>query len=191
MLLSTALVGDDLDRTPADSARRRRRAEGGEAARGRALLHRRRARGDARQALRHPAVHDYCWLDRLERACHRPLLERECHHSPVAYPNFTVGAVEATSVRHDASAPQPATDRATLDPRALGLTGGITLAVWVVTIGLLSHVGWGDRWRRLFADLYPGFDSSARGLAIGAIWAFVDGSTVGAAFAWLYNEVVE
>lgn len=79
--------------------------------------------------------------------------------------------------------------RAKLDPRALGLTGGISLAGWVVILGLLSRIGWGDRWRRLFTDLYPGYGSSLTGLVIGATWAFIDGATVGAAFAWLYNAL--
>ena len=81
-------------------------------------------------------------------------------------------------------------NRATLDPVALGLTGGSTLAGWVVVLGLLARIGWGDRWRRLFGDLYPEYSSSTLGLVIGAGWAFVDGATVGAMFAWLYNRVV-
>lgn len=76
-----------------------------------------------------------------------------------------------------------------LDPWALGLTGGLSMAVWVVFIGILSRIGWGDQWRHLFADLYPGYSSSALGLFIGAAWAFVDGFTVGTAFAWLYNAL--
>ncbi len=79
--------------------------------------------------------------------------------------------------------------RGTLDPKALGLTGGLTLSAWVVVLGLLSRIGWGDRWRQLFADLYPGYGSSTAGLAVGATWAFVDGFSVGVAFAWLYNRL--
>lgn len=78
---------------------------------------------------------------------------------------------------------------AAIDPWALGLTGGITTAVWVVSIGLLARIGWGERWASLFSDLYLGYDTSRRGLAIGAVWAFADGFTVGAAFAWLYNGI--
>lgn len=80
-------------------------------------------------------------------------------------------------------------NRAKLDPKALGLAGGISLAGWVVILGLLSRIGWGERWRWLFADLYPGYGSSLPGLVIGATWAFIDGATVGAAFAWLYNAL--
>lgn len=86
-----------------------------------------------------------------------------------------------------ASERQSEAHRATLDPVALGLTGGLTLAAWVAVLAVLSRVGWGDRWRRLFADLYPGYGSSRRGIAVGAAWAFLDGLFAGASFAWLYN----
>ena len=84
---------------------------------------------------------------------------------------------------------QHPSERAALDPLALGLTGGLTTAAWVVVLGLLSRIGWGDQWRRLFADLYPGYGSTPSGLVVGSVWAFLDGFTVGAAFAWLYNRL--
>ena len=36
-------------------------------------------------------------------------------------------------------------NQATLDPLALGLTGGLSLAGWIVVLGLLSRIGWGNR----------------------------------------------
>lgn len=93
-------------------------------------------------------------------------------------------------MQQGATGQQSERKRAKLDPWALGLAGGVSLAGWVVIIGLLSRIGWGDRWRRLFVDLYPGYGSSLLGLVIGAVWAFLDGTTVGAAFAWLYNSLV-
>lgn len=59
----------------------------------------------------------------------------------------------------------------------------------MVGLGLLSRIGWGDRWRRLFADLYPGYGRSSAGLAVGAAWAFTDGVVAGFGFAWLYNAL--
>ena len=59
----------------------------------------------------------------------------------------------------------------------------------MVVLGVLSQIGWGNRWRWLFADLYPGYGSSLPGLMIGAAWAFFDGATVGAAFARLNNAL--
>ena len=93
-------------------------------------------------------------------------------------------------MERDATKPVVEVRLSTLDPRALGLTGGLTLAGWVVIIGVLSRISWGDRWRRLFADLYPGYSTSPLGLLIGAVWAFVDGFTAGAVFALLYNRLV-
>lgn len=104
---------------------------------------------------------------------------------------FTSNDVHTGNMRRDNIVKQAERTPSPLDPWALGLTGGVTLAVWVVFIGVLARIGWGDRWRQLFADLYPGYGSSALGLAIGASWAFVDGFTVGAAFAWLYNTVAD
>lgn len=79
----------------------------------------------------------------------------------------------------------------TLDERAIALTSAITLAAWVVFLGVLARFGWGEYWRDLIADLYLGYDDSALGLAIGATWAFADGFTVGFAYAWLYNQLAE
>lgn len=102
---------------------------------------------------------------------------------------FTIGEAKVNHMQQGVPRQQRERTRTKLDPRALGLAGGISLASWVVVIGLLSRIGWGDRWRRLFADLYPGYGSSLRGLVIGVAWAFFDGATVGAAFAWLYNAL--
>lgn len=92
-------------------------------------------------------------------------------------------------MRADATEREFRADRARLDPLALGLTGALTLAAWVVSVGVLARVGWGDRWRWLLADLYPGYGSTPRGLLVGAAWASVDGFTVGVTFAWLYNRL--
>lgn len=91
-------------------------------------------------------------------------------------------------MQHEA-AEQPVRNRTRLDPVALGLSGGITLAAWVVFLGILSRIGWGKRWQQLFADLYLGYSNSSFGLVIGAAWGFFDGFTVGAAFALLYNKI--
>ncbi|MFB6141802.1 MAG: bacteriophage holin [Halorientalis sp.] len=74
-----------------------------------------------------------------------------------------------------------------LDARALGRAAGLLWAAAVVALGLLARSGWGDQWRDLLADSYPGYDSSPRGLAIGAVWAFVDGFVGGSLLGLLYN----
>lgn len=77
-----------------------------------------------------------------------------------------------------------------LDPRAFGLACGLLWAGAVVVLGVLARFGWGDRWERLLADVYRGYGESTTGLAIGAVWAFLDGFSGGYAFAWLYDALL-
>ena len=62
-----------------------------------------------------------------------------------------------------------------LDSRAFGLACGLLWSGAVVLLGITARVGWGQRWRRLLADVYRGYDESIPGLLVGALWAFVDG----------------
>ena len=76
-----------------------------------------------------------------------------------------------------------------LDSRAFGLACGLLWSGAVVLLGITARIGWGDRWQRLLADVYRGYDESASGLLVGGGWAFVDGFVGGFAFAWLYNRL--
>lgn len=80
-----------------------------------------------------------------------------------------------------------ATER--LDSRALGLACGLLWSGGVVVLGITARVGWGDRWQRLLADVYRGYDESASGLVVGGLWAFLDGFTGGVLLGWLYNRL--
>lgn len=80
-------------------------------------------------------------------------------------------------------------DRIGLDSRAFALACGLLWSGAVVALGIVARVGWGRRWERLLADVYRGYSESVPGLAVGAVWAFVDGFTGGYAFAWLYNRL--
>jgi hypothetical protein len=80
-----------------------------------------------------------------------------------------------------------ASDSANVDGVALGRAMGLLWAGAVVVLGLVARRGWGDEWRDLLADVYLGYDSTARGLVIGAVWAFVDGFVGASLLAWLYN----
>ncbi|MFC7098225.1 bacteriophage holin [Halobaculum marinum] len=82
------------------------------------------------------------------------------------------------------------TDGRELDDRAFGLACGLLWAVAVVSLGVLARFGWGERWEHLLADLYRGYGESTSGLAIGGLWAFLDGLVGGYVFAWLYNALV-
>lgn len=57
----------------------------------------------------------------------------------------------------------------------------------VVVLGLTARRGWGDEWRDLLADVYLGYDSTIRGIGIGALWAFTDAFVGGYLLARLYN----
>ena len=81
------------------------------------------------------------------------------------------------------------TDTSPLDIRAFGMACGLLWAGGVVALGLTARAGWGQRWERLLAEVYRGYDETATGLVIGAGWAFLDGLSGGLAFAWLYNRL--
>lgn len=76
-----------------------------------------------------------------------------------------------------------------IDTRAFGLACGLLWAGAVVLLGIGSRIGWGRRWERLLADVYRGYDETASGLAVGAVWAFTDGFSGGYALAWLYDRL--
>lgn len=76
-----------------------------------------------------------------------------------------------------------------LDSRAFGLACALLWSGAVSLLGLTARFGWGRRWQRLLADLYRGYDETASGLLVGALWAFADGLSGGYAFAWLYNRL--
>lgn len=93
--------------------------------------------------------------------------------------------VSRTTSEHDA-------DRfghARLDERAFALACGLLWSLGVAGIGFIARYGWAERWENLLADAYLGYGESATGIAIGAVWAFLDGASGGYAFAWLYNRL--
>lgn len=65
---------------------------------------------------------------------------------------------------------------------------GLLWAGAVVVLGLLARQGWGEEWRDMLSDVYLGYDSTRNGLAIGAIWGFVDAFVGAYLLAWLYNR---
>ncbi|MEY7849383.1 bacteriophage holin [Natrarchaeobius sp. A-rgal3] len=75
-----------------------------------------------------------------------------------------------------------------LDPIALGFAVGIVMATSVGLIGVTSRFGWGERWRTLFAGLYPGFEEEAGGTVAGIAWGGVDGFVAGLTVGSFYNR---
>jgi hypothetical protein len=76
-----------------------------------------------------------------------------------------------------------------LDARAFGLACGLLWAAGVAFLSLTARVGWGRRWERLLSDVYRGYDETASGLLVGALWAFFDAGVGGYVFAALYNRL--
>lgn len=74
-----------------------------------------------------------------------------------------------------------------IDSRAFGLACGILWSVAVAFLGFTARFGWGERWERLLADFYRGYNDTVGGAIIGGLWAFVDGFTGGYLLARLYN----
>ena len=75
-----------------------------------------------------------------------------------------------------------------VDETALGSAVGVLWAGGVVVLGLTARLGWGDKWRDMLSDVYIGYDSTPRGITMGAVWAFVDGFVGAYLLAWLYNR---
>jgi hypothetical protein len=65
---------------------------------------------------------------------------------------------------------------------------GLLWAGAVVVLGMTARHGWGDKWLDLFSDVYVGYDSTQRGLVLGAIWSFFDAFVGAYLLAWLHNQ---
>ncbi|ADD04755.1 uncharacterized protein Nmag_1171 [Natrialba magadii ATCC 43099] len=78
-----------------------------------------------------------------------------------------------------------------IDTRALGLASGIFWALLIAVLELTAGTGYGERWRLLFEDIYPGYDRTPGDLLWGTTLAFVDGFSAGVSFGWLYNRLAE
>ena len=77
---------------------------------------------------------------------------------------------------------------APVDQRALGLAAGLLWATIVAFLELTAHTDYGESWRILLEDIYPGYDREPGDLVWGTIVGFVDGFALGYAFGWLYNR---
>lgn len=72
---------------------------------------------------------------------------------------------------------------------SLGIAAGITWALGVILIGLMStYFGLATNWVDLLKSIYVGFDSTLLGTLIGGLWALIDGFICGALVALIYNH---
>jgi hypothetical protein len=83
------------------------------------------------------------------------------------------------------------TEGARIDAHALGLAGGTFWRLAVVILELTAHTDYGQRWRRLLEDIYPGYDRTPGDLLSGTVLGFIDGYLTGAVFGWLYNRFAD
>ncbi|EMA35473.1 bacteriophage holin [Halobiforma nitratireducens] len=78
-----------------------------------------------------------------------------------------------------------------VDQRALGLSAGILWATAVALFELFAGTEYGERWRLLLEDIYPGYSRSPGDLVWGTVMGFVDAFVLGYLFGWLYNRLAE
>ena len=80
-----------------------------------------------------------------------------------------------------------------LSVRGLALTGGILWGGCVLLIGLanLTWPPYGAEFLGILESIYPGYTSTAGfgAVIVGTLYAALDGTIVGAIFAWLYNKL--
>ncbi|SDR15553.1 bacteriophage holin [Natronobacterium texcoconense] len=77
----------------------------------------------------------------------------------------------------------------TVDKRALGLSAGILWAAAVALLELFAGTKYGERWRLLLEDIYPGYSRSPGDLVWGTVLGFADAFAFGYLFGWLYNRL--
>lgn len=78
-----------------------------------------------------------------------------------------------------------------VDARALGLTAGLIWGTAVAFLELAAGTEYGERWRLLLADLYPGDSPEPGDLVWGTVLGFIDAFILGYLFGWLYNRLAE
>ncbi|TYL36564.1 hypothetical protein CV102_21145 [Natronococcus pandeyae] len=78
-----------------------------------------------------------------------------------------------------------------VDADALGLSAGIIWGAVVAFLELAAGTKYGERWRLLLADLYPGYSHEPGDLVWGTVLGFIDAYILGYLFGRLYNRLAE
>lgn len=74
-----------------------------------------------------------------------------------------------------------------VNPTALGSALGLLWGGGMAVLGLVSRIGWGTKLQEVFESIYVGYDKTNVGIAIGALWGFLDAFVAGILLGWLYN----
>ncbi|AGB39554.1 bacteriophage holin [Natronococcus occultus] len=90
-----------------------------------------------------------------------------------------------------ASAAEATETAGTVDARALGLSAGLIWSAAVAFLELAAGTKYGERWRLLLADLYPGYSSEPGDLVWGTVLGFIDAFVLGYLFGRIYNRLAK
>ncbi|MCU4924936.1 bacteriophage holin [Halobacteria archaeon AArc-dxtr1] len=78
-----------------------------------------------------------------------------------------------------------------VDTRALALTTGIIWGTLVAFLELLAGTEYGERWRVLLEDIYPGYSREPGDLIWGTVLGFIDAFVLGYIFGRVYNRLAD
>jgi hypothetical protein len=85
---------------------------------------------------------------------------------------------------------KPKSNIGNLNAIRVGLALGKVAGIYMVLLALFSKLfGWGGLLLRLIGSIYVGYDTSLKGVIIGAVWAFIDMFIAGWLFAQIYNHL--
>lgn len=77
-----------------------------------------------------------------------------------------------------------------LDPKRLGLAGGILGGLFMLVFTLISvFTGYAHDGLVHFSSFYPGYTVTVGGSVVGLIYGFIDGFVWLYLLAWVYNKV--
>lgn len=71
---------------------------------------------------------------------------------------------------------------------ALGLSFGVVSGFAVLLMSVFAMNNYGVEMVQLIGTVYPGYDASIKGAALGLVYGFLDGYIGGLIIAWLYNK---
>lgn len=78
--------------------------------------------------------------------------------------------------------------------KAFGVASGVMGAFMMLSLGIAWMMNWGAgvaNVGQFIASFYVGFNPTAIGILIGAVWGFLDLGIGGLIFAWVYNRVAK
>lgn len=89
----------------------------------------------------------------------------------------------------ESSTPNPVSR---LSACALGCSFGTVSALYVLVLGVLAwHFKYGVTFVTLLSSVYIGFAATPKGIAIGVLWALLDGFVFGLVVGLVYNKIVK